>query len=105
MDINSSSPSSLYKEYYAPDPNRWILDSGCSAHITLCRSVFHKYTPYKLLIYLATGEVFYAEGCGEVVIDLAAFDLTAFDRDQSLSDHDPSQSDRSRIGGMVLKKV
>jgi hypothetical protein len=44
------------------------------------------------------GEVFYAEGYGEVVIDLAAFDLATFDRDQSLSD-------RSRMGGMVLKKV
>ncbi|OQE41636.1 hypothetical protein PENNAL_c0722G11228, partial [Penicillium nalgiovense] len=72
----------------------WMLDSGCSAHMTPCKSVFHKYTTHKLPIHLATGEVFYAEGYGEVIIDLATFDgdQSPSGHDQSLYDHEASRA-------------
>ncbi|KAJ5842235.1 hypothetical protein N7534_012065 [Penicillium rubens] len=50
-----------------------------------------------MAIYSATSETFYAEGYGEVAIDLAELDLN-----QSLFDH--QLSERIRIGGMILDK-
>jgi hypothetical protein len=65
-----------------------MLDSGRSIYIIPCSSVFYKYTPQKMAIHSATGEVFYAKGYGEVAIDLAELDLDQlpFHRAQSLFD-------------------
>ncbi|KAJ5124498.1 uncharacterized protein N7515_008323 [Penicillium bovifimosum] len=95
--IASMDSNIVSDKEHAPDPNKWMLDSGCSAHMTPHRTVFNKYTPHRMPIHSATGQVFYAEGYGEVVLDLAEFD-----RDQSPV-HDAHG--RTRMGGMVLKKV
>jgi hypothetical protein len=54
--VEESVADTSHKEH-APDPNKWMLDSGCSAHMTPHRSGFHKYTPHRLPIHSATGEV------------------------------------------------
>ncbi|KAJ5517477.1 hypothetical protein N7527_009037 [Penicillium freii] len=97
IDINNPSlsihtTSDASHRIHTPDPTKWMLDSGCSTHITPCRSVFHKFIPQRMAIHSATGEVFYAEGYGEVVIDLAEFDSN-------------QSSERIRIGGMILNKA
>ncbi|KGO39027.1 Integrase, catalytic core [Penicillium expansum] len=94
--VNVNSVSATVSLNDAPDPNVWMLDSGCSAHMTPCRSVFHTFTAKTLPIHSATGETFYAEGYGDVVIDLAKFDYSVDDQDTT---------ERIRMGGIVLRKV
>ncbi|KAJ5497613.1 Reverse transcriptase RNA-dependent DNA polymerase [Penicillium fimorum] len=91
MSANRTADVSLHD---GPNPNKWMLDSGCSAHMTPCRSVFHTFTAQRLPIHSATGETFYAEGYGEVVLDLADYEYEEAELDE-----------RIRLGGILLKKV
>ena len=90
VSSNAASTAAASRQHHTPDPTKWMLDSGCSTHMTPCRSVFHKFTPQRMAIHSATGEVFYAKGYGEVAIDLAELDKS---------------TERTRIGGMILDKA
>ncbi|KGO64750.1 hypothetical protein PEX1_003960 [Penicillium expansum] len=94
--VNINSVSATVSLNNALDPNVWMLDSGCSAYITPCRSVFHTFTAKTLPIHSATGKTFYAEGYGDIVIDLTKFDYSVNDQDTT---------ERIRIRGIVLRKV
>ncbi|KAJ9481428.1 hypothetical protein VN97_g12047 [Penicillium thymicola] len=96
LDSNAMSTYTFRSDNDVPDPNVWMLDSGCSAHMTPCRSVFHTFTQESLPIRSATGETFYAEGYGDVVIDLAIYNYAADEQ---------GTKERIRMGGIVLRKV
>ncbi|KZV83596.1 hypothetical protein EXIGLDRAFT_588936, partial [Exidia glandulosa HHB12029] len=44
----------------------WILDTGCSSHMTPHRVCFRSYEPYRVPIELADKSVIYSQGVGTV---------------------------------------
>ncbi|KAJ6110199.1 hypothetical protein N7486_002434 [Penicillium sp. IBT 16267x] len=56
------------------NPLRWMLDSGTTAHMTPYRSSYINFTYQRMPIQTATGDVFWAEGYGDILLDLAAID-------------------------------
>ncbi|KAJ5413507.1 hypothetical protein N7465_005812 [Penicillium sp. CMV-2018d] len=56
------------------DPSRWIVDSGTSTHMTPHRSVFINFRPCVLPVSIATGDVLYTEGYGDVILRMAGQD-------------------------------
>jgi hypothetical protein len=61
----------------AENPLRWMLDSGTTAHMTPYRSSYVNYTHQRMPIQTATGDVFWAEGYGDILLDLTAKDGSA----------------------------
>ncbi|KAJ6090447.1 hypothetical protein N7486_009262 [Penicillium sp. IBT 16267x] len=56
------------------NPLRWMLDSGTTAHMTPYRSSYINYTHQRMPIQSATGDVFWAEGYGDILLDLTSID-------------------------------
>ncbi|KAG0154462.1 hypothetical protein PDIDSM_30 [Penicillium digitatum] len=52
------------------DVTRWMIDSGTSTHMTPHRSVFVNFRRCVLPVSTATGDVFYTEGYGDVILHL-----------------------------------
>ncbi|KAJ5124616.1 Reverse transcriptase RNA-dependent DNA polymerase [Penicillium bovifimosum] len=52
------------------DTAKWMIDSGTSTHMTPHRSVFVNFRQCVLPVRTATGEVFYTEGYGDVILQL-----------------------------------
>lgn len=69
------------------DTVRWMIDSGTSIYMTPHRSVFVNFRQRILPVSTATGDVFYTEGYGDVVLKL-------FNQDQTES-----------LPSLTLKKV
>ncbi|KAJ5462263.1 hypothetical protein N7530_010468 [Penicillium desertorum] len=58
------------------DTSRWMIDSGTSTHMTPHRSVFVNFRQCVLPVSTATGDVFYTEGYGDVILKLLNQDRT-----------------------------
>ncbi|KAG0159725.1 hypothetical protein PDIDSM_7249 [Penicillium digitatum] len=58
------------------DITRWMIDSGTSTHMTPHRSVFVNFRQCVLPVSTATGDVFYTEGYGDVILHLLNQDST-----------------------------
>ncbi|KAJ5528508.1 hypothetical protein N7527_001901 [Penicillium freii] len=56
------------------NPSRWIVDSGTSTHMTPHGSVFINFRPCVLPVSIATGDVFYTQGYGDVILRMAGQD-------------------------------
>ena len=52
------------------DTARWMIDSGTSIYMTPHRSVFVNFGQCILPVSTATGDVFYTEGYGDVILKL-----------------------------------
>jgi hypothetical protein len=70
--VNKATPSD--KELQNFDPNNcWILDSGCSNHLTCNRKFFIRYTQLekgKRVIETATGQRVNANGIGDTLLNI-----------------------------------
>ena len=48
--------------------NNWVLDSGCTQHMTFDRSLFVDYTPYQGEVRIANGQILEAPGTGTIEV-------------------------------------
>lgn len=59
-------------------PDDWMLDSGCSRHMTPNRNLFTEIIPYRKPVRIANGQQVYTKGRGniEIMIDNKAIQMT-----------------------------